>query len=56
MKAMAAENEAARNAQAKVIAAKGENKASRALSHAADVIAGNPFALQIYFQCKLLWL
>ena len=46
-RAMAAEAEAAREARAKVIAAEGEHKASRALSHAADVIAGNPVALQV---------
>ena len=39
MRAMAAEAEAARNARAKVIAAEGEHKASRALRHAAEVIA-----------------
>ena len=47
MRAMAAEAEAARDARAKVIAAEGEHKASRALSHAADVIASNPAALQV---------
>ena len=53
MRAMAAEAEAARNARAKVIAAEGEHKASRALCHAADVIAGNPVALQVYLQFKI---
>ena len=47
MRAMAAEAEAARNARAKVIAAEGEHKASRALRHAADVIADSPAALQV---------
>ena len=47
MRAMAAEAEAARNARAKVIAAEGEHKASRALKHAADVIVDNPAALQV---------
>ena len=47
MRAMAAEAEAARNARAKVIAAEGEHKASRALRHAADVIADSPAALPI---------
>ena len=39
-RAMAAEAEAAREARAKVIAAEGEHKASRALRHAAEVIIG----------------
>ena len=46
-RAMAAEAEAARNARAKVIAAEGEHKASRALKHAAEVIVDNPAALQV---------
>ena len=49
MRAMAAEAEAAREARAKVIAAEGEHKASRALRHAADVISGNPAALQLRY-------
>ena len=49
MRAMAAEAEAARNARAKVIAAEGEHKASRALRHAADVIADSPAALQLRY-------
>ena len=48
-RAMAAEAEAARNARAKVIAAEGEHKASRALRHAADVIADSPAALQLRY-------
>ena len=44
MRAMAAEAEAARNARAKVIAAEGKHKASRALKHAAEVISDNPVA------------
>uniref|UniRef100_A0A914UP66 Band 7 domain-containing protein n=1 Tax=Plectus sambesii TaxID=2011161 RepID=A0A914UP66_9BILA len=40
-RAMAAEAEAAREARAKVVAAEGEQKASRALKEAADVIAAN---------------
>ena len=47
MRAMAAEAEAAREARAKVIAAEGEHKASRALRHAAEIITGNPAALQV---------
>ena len=47
MRAMAAEAEAARDARAKVIAAEGEHKASRALRHAADVITDNQAALQV---------
>ena len=46
-RAMAAEAEAAREARAKVIAAEGEHKASRALKHAAEVIVGSPAALQV---------
>ena len=49
MRAMAAEAEAAREARAKVIAAEGEHKASRALKYAAEVIADNPAALQVCF-------
>ena len=47
MRAMAAEAEAAREARAKVIAAEGEHKASRALRHAADTINQCPAALQV---------
>ena len=47
MRAMAAEAEAAREARAKVIAAEGEHKASRALRHAAEVIDESPAALQV---------
>ena len=46
-RAMAAEAEAAREARAKVITAEGEHKASRALRHAAEVIADSPAALQV---------
>ena len=46
-RAMAAEAEAAREARAKVIAAEGEHKASRALKHAAEVITDSPAALQV---------
>ena len=49
-RAMAAEAEAARNARAKVIAAEGEHKSSRALKHAADIIAESPAALQVMKQ------
>lgn len=48
-RAMAAEAEAAREARAKVIAAEGEHKASRALAHAATVIAASPAALQLRY-------
>lgn len=41
-RAMAAEAEAAREARAKVIAAEGEQKASRALKEASDVISESP--------------
>ena len=47
MRAMAAEAEAAREARAKVIAAEGEHKASRALKHAAEVIGESTAALQV---------
>ena len=53
-RAMAAEAEAAREARAKVIAAEGEHKASRALRHAADVIADCPAALQVTIQIVYL--
>ena len=46
-RAMAAEAEAAREARAKVIAAEGEHKSSRALRHAAEVITDSPAALQV---------
>lgn len=46
-RAMAAEAEAAREARAKVIAAEGEQRASRALKEAADVINESPAALQV---------
>ena len=46
-RAMAAEAEAAREARAKVIAAEGEHKASRALKHAAEIITDSPAALQV---------
>ena len=46
-RAMAAEAEAAREARAKVIAAEGEHKASRALRQAAEVINESPAALQV---------
>ena len=46
-RAMAAEAEAAREARAKVIAAEGEQKASRALREAANVIAESSSALQV---------
>merc|ERR1719277_2439709 len=48
-RAMAAEAEAAREARAKVIAAEGEHKASRALRHAAEVIMDSPAALQLRY-------
>ena len=46
-RAMAAEAEAAREARAKVIAAEGEQKASKALREAAEVIIDSPAALQV---------
>lgn len=54
-RAMAAEAEAAREARAKVIAAEGEQKASRALREASEVIGASPAALQLrYLQVILL--
>ena len=46
-RAMASEAEAAREARAKVIAAEGEMKASRALKDASDIISESPSALQV---------
>ncbi|XP_064119701.1 band 7 protein AGAP004871-like isoform X4 [Macrobrachium nipponense] len=48
-RAMAAEAEAAREARAKVIAAEGEQRASRALKEAAEVINESPAALQLRY-------
>ena len=48
-RAMAAEAEATREARAKVIAAEGEQKASKALKAASDVIASTPSALQLRY-------
>lgn len=48
-RAMAAEAEATREARAKVIAAEGEQKASRALKEASDIISESPMALQLRY-------
>jgi len=48
-RAMAAEAEATRDARAKVIAAEGEQKASRALKEASDVMSESPAALQLRY-------
>ena len=48
-RAMAAEAEAAREARAKVIAAEGEQKASRALKEASDIISESKSALQLRY-------
>lgn len=48
-RAMAAEAEATRDARAKVIAAEGEQKASRALKEASDIISESPAALQLRY-------
>ena len=48
-RAMAAEAEAAREARAKVIAAEGEQKASRSLKDAADIINESAAALQLRY-------
>merc|ERR1712088_277996 len=45
-RAMAAEAEAAREAEAKIIAAEGEHKASRSLRNAADVLGDSHSAMQ----------
>lgn len=45
--------EASREARAKVIAAEGEQKASRALREASEIIGDSPAALQLrYLQVK----
>ena len=46
---MATEAEAAREARAKVIAAEGEQKASKALKEAAEVISISPIAIQLRY-------
>ncbi|KAH9500786.1 Mechanosensory protein 2 [Bulinus truncatus] len=48
-RAMAAEAEASREARAKVIAAEGEQKASRSLKEAADIMIQSPAALQLRY-------
>ncbi|KAK3106349.1 hypothetical protein FSP39_018244 [Pinctada imbricata] len=48
-RAMAAEAEATREAKAKVVAAEGEQNASRALKEAGDVISESPAALQLRY-------
>ena len=46
---MAAEAEATREARAKVVAAEGEQKSSKALREAADIISQSPAALQLRY-------
>ncbi|XP_063415482.1 stomatin-like isoform X2 [Mytilus trossulus] len=48
-RAMAAEAEASREARAKVLAAEGEQRASRALKEAADIMAQSPAAIQLRY-------
>ena len=48
-RAMAAEAEATREARAKVIAAEGEQKASKALKEASDILSESPAALQLRY-------
>ena len=48
-RAMAAEAEDTREAKAKVIAAEGEQKASKALKEASDIISESPSALQLRY-------
>ena len=52
-RAMAAEAEAAREARAKVIAAEGEHKSSKALMLAAQNIVRSPPALQVFIRPQL---
>lgn len=54
-RAMAAEAEASREARAKVIAAEGEMKASRALKEASDVMSQSPAALQVSSFVNIYW-
>ena len=52
-RAMAAEAEASREARAKVIAADGEKRASKALKEASKIIDQSPSALQLrYLQVR----
>ena len=46
---MAAEAEATRDANAKIIAAKGEQSASKALKEASDIMSQSPSALQLRY-------
>ena len=48
-RAMAAEAEASREARAKVLAAEGEQRASRALKEAADIMSQSPAAIQLRY-------
>lgn len=48
-RAMAAEAEATREARAKVIAAEGEHKSSRALKEASDILCQSPSAIQLRY-------
>lgn len=48
-RAMAAEAEASREARAKVVAAEGEQKASRALKEASDILMESPAAIQLRY-------
>lgn len=48
-RAMATEAEASREARAKVIAAEGEMKSSRALKEASDIMCKSPAALQLRY-------
>ncbi|CAG0886278.1 unnamed protein product [Cyprideis torosa] len=48
-RAMAAEAEASREARAKVIAAEGEQKASKSLKEAADIMMESPAAIQLRY-------
>ena len=54
-RAMAAEAEASREARAKVIAADGEKRASKALREASNVIDESPSALQLRYLQVSSW-
>jgi erythrocyte band 7 integral membrane protein len=48
-RAMATEAEATREARAKLIAANGEENASKALKEAADIMSQNPISVQLRY-------
>ena len=54
-RAMAAEAEATRQARAKVIEAEGEQKASKALKEASDIISSSEAALQLRYNVLVIF-